>query len=238
MRKTLLLGMGSVATVVLAGAAQAADLPRKAPPPVAAPAYVTWTGCYLGAHVGAGWGTKSWRDDEGFVEADYTLNGLLGGGQVGCDYQFAHRVVVGVEGSFSGTNIKGDSEHDPVDHSKINWIATATARIGFTADSALIYVKGGAAWLRERHTFDNCDGFCTVGQSRTGWLFGTGIEYAISPGWSAKVEYNYMDFGSKNVVDIRDCSCDPDIFRVKQQIHAIKFGVNYRFWGGPITARY
>ena len=35
-------------------------------------------------------------------------------------------------------------------------------------------------------------------QSRSGWTFGAGVEYAFAPNWSAFVEYNHFDFGTKD----------------------------------------
>jgi outer membrane immunogenic protein len=249
----LLLGTTALIGLLSAGAAQAADMPLKAPPRIAAPGF-SWTGCYIGGHVGAGWGTKTWRDkgDDFSDNTSYNTNGFLGGAQVGCDYQWASRVVIGFEGSWSGTGIKGDGVFPfeavpPVNSdgggatigSKLSWIATVTGRFGLTVDSALIYVKGGGAWVRERHTtveHEESDEFiaASVRVTRSGWLVGTGIEYAITPTWSAKIEYNYMDFGTKNV--LFDLSGDPA--SVKQQLHSVKFGINYRFWGPGGAAAY
>jgi outer membrane immunogenic protein len=263
MRTSFLLGMPSLAALMLGAAAQAADMPLKAAPPLAPPP-LTWNGCYFGGHVGGGWGTKTWRDtgDDFSDNTSYNTNGFLGGAQVGCDYQMWPRVVIGVEGSWSGSNIKGDSvfpfearsvsiNGDTVTQgggatiaTKVNWIATLTGRVGFTVDSALIYVKGGGAWVRERHTTvenEEPDEFnsSSVRVTRSGWLVGTGIEYMITQNWSAKIEYNYMDFGTKNVLFgtiTRDGPIADDPASVRQQLHAVKFGLNYRFWGGPAVA--
>jgi outer membrane immunogenic protein len=231
----------SFATLNFPGIANSADLPMKARPlaPVA-PAF-GWTGCYIGAHVGAGWGTKQWEDtgDDISDNTSYTTNGALGGGQIGCDYQLSSPFVVGVEGSFSGSGIKGsgvqpfEAEQASVS-TKINWLATLTGRIGVTADRALIYVKGGGAWVKEKHTTtehgvgeDEGEVFSqTLSSTRSGWLLGAGIEYAITSNWSAKVEYNYMDFGRKNFL-FNELSEDP--VSIRQDLHTIKVGVNYRF---------
>ena len=62
MLKTL-LGTTALAGAMLAGAANAADLPiRKAPAPVAVAAPFSWSGFYIGAHAGGGWGTKEWSE--------------------------------------------------------------------------------------------------------------------------------------------------------------------------------
>ena len=74
-----------------------------------------------------------------------------------------------------------------------NWYGTATARVGYAVDNWLWYVKGGAAWLDADHTI----GGVTFSDTQTGWTVGTGLEWALGPNWSAKLEYNYMDFGKE-----------------------------------------
>src|ERR1700730_9657035 len=112
-----------IAIAAFATAAHAADLSRafyKAPPPVMPPAF-SWTGCYIGGHVGGGWGrdtvsipnpalTTGAAIPPGFSFPSVTGNtsGVLGGGQVGCNYQFAPNWVIGIEGEGSGTGINGD----------------------------------------------------------------------------------------------------------------------------------
>jgi opacity protein-like surface antigen len=52
--------------------------------------------------------------------------------------------------------------------------------------------------------------------------------------WSAKIEYNYMDFGTERTVFTSvPGSGQPPTFPldIRQTISAVKFGVNYRF--GP-----
>src|ERR1700733_12295384 len=107
MRKLLL---ASASAVVIAGAANAADMPMKAPAPP--PAAFSWTGCYVGGHVGWGWGRSTFRDhstenivatnpsgtsvniSQGLIDsfshqrtAGVDQSGGIFGGQLGCDYQ-------------------------------------------------------------------------------------------------------------------------------------------------------
>src|ERR1700681_265126 len=112
--KKLLLGTVTLAAMAAAGSALAGDLPTKAPiykAPVVVPVAYSWTGCYVGAHAGYGWG----RDKNDFGRAiatdpteiegfpaefgpfDHNTNGGVVGGQVGCNYQTGNWVV-GVEG--------------------------------------------------------------------------------------------------------------------------------------------
>jgi outer membrane immunogenic protein len=90
--------LGSVALLgLIGGAAKAADLPPPAaalvyaPPPVIA--YFTWTGCYVGGHVGGLWASRDWNDQIpgdplfGTDLGGYNTSGVLGGAQLGCNYQ-------------------------------------------------------------------------------------------------------------------------------------------------------
>ena len=73
-------------------------------------------------------------------------------------------------------------------------------------DRTLIYAKGGAAWeeLTASSTwssgqngsdldFTSKAGFHGI---RLGWTVGAGIEHALTPNWSVKAEYFYLNFGS------------------------------------------
>jgi outer membrane immunogenic protein len=107
-----------------------------------------------------------------------------------------------------------------------------------------------------------CDIGCVVGEgiartstlsakhSRWGWMTGIGLEYGLLDNWSAKVEYNYLHFGNRTVrLEGTECVTEPPptgticgpTFRdldLRQEIHLIKFGINYRFGGGTVMAKY
>src|SRR5260370_36942765 len=115
MKKTLLAGVATGA-LAIAAPANAADLrmPVKAAP-IAAPApYFSWTGCYVGAHVGHAWGKKhnsNARDSTGsatsFTVGSIDASGTIFGGQLGCNDQFHGNWGVGIEGSASVASITG-----------------------------------------------------------------------------------------------------------------------------------
>ena len=170
----------AVAAVVgFASVASAADLPTKAPVYTAAPVAVyNWNGCYVGAHAGGGWARTEFTNTadttafghlnpgEGFA---YTHNGFIGGGQVGCNHQI-NQWVLGVEGTFAGTTIKGDAAdlailNDDVFTTKINSLATVTARIGYAWNNVLLYAKGGYAGANVQFSVSDT---CCVGGSPMG----------------------------------------------------------------------
>jgi outer membrane immunogenic protein len=220
MKKLLLASVGVVA---MATAATAADLPARMP--VKAPAYVAplynWTGFYLGAHLG--WG---WADFDGLKD-----NGFLGGGQLGFNYQIG-QFVLGVEGDIAWTDI-GESAGAvingvPVTASVSNdWIATVAARLGVAvgpAGNVLLYAKGGVAWTEWSAGLAVAGvGSVSASETKTGWIIGAGVEYGFAPNWSAKLEYNYLNFDGNSLT----VGGVTDNFDLSQ--HVVKAGINYRF---------
>jgi outer membrane immunogenic protein len=122
------LFLASIALVALnaGGSALAADLPVKARPLPPPPAF-SWTGFYIGAHLGAGWARSRWQDldpfctfgdirclDTGDTLGAHTPIGVLAGGQVGANWQIG-AVVLGLEAQFSWADLKGEHQHTNFD---------------------------------------------------------------------------------------------------------------------------
>ncbi len=257
MKKIVLVSAAAAALV--AAPAMAADLPVKAPAyrsPVVVP--YNWTGCFIGGNVGYGWGRNQVNDfitAPGFDVGSNTGTGVVGGGQIGCDYQTA-TWVFGVQGMFDGSGVKGslrpngaglptNSPNNPVGFTaneilefKTEWLATLTGRIGYLVQpQALVYVKGGAAWAH--NSFSDGDlnlalpYFGEVSATRSGWTIGGGFEYSFLRNWSLFVEYNFIDLGSRHIM-VNYVTNNPGIanpygYDVKQNLQTILFGVNYRF---------
>ena len=239
----LSLSLVTAAMIGLAtGQTFAADLPRKAPayvPP--APPPITWTGCYIGANIGGAFN----RGDANFAfgEASSSNNsGFAGGGQIGCDYQFAGGWVFGIRNMSDGTSLKRDRTlFDPVTGAagtlnlKTQWFDTLTGRIGYAVAPAwLIYGQGGVAWANSKAdlTFDGVT-FGDLSNTRTGWTAGGGVEWMFARGWSAFLEGNYMDFGSNDHSVITPVACPAGCaFTTHAKAVTVLVGVNYRFnWG-------
>jgi outer membrane immunogenic protein len=236
-----------LATTILAfgPAAFAADLPVKAPitPPVAVQPAFNWTGCYVGAHAGGGWGSKAFSDPSGAEfaptgeEVSAKTKGWLAGLQTGCNYQFARNWVVGIDADFSWAHITGsandpffNSKNDISFNAKTDYLASVAGRLGYTWDRWMLYGKGGAAWAHDKYNMtstgvDNFSGSAT--ETRTGWIAGAGVEWAFQQNWSAKLEYDHYGLGQRSV-SLTDgvSSIDAD---VKQRIDVVKVGINYRF---------
>jgi len=246
MKRELLAG-AAVLALMAANPSFAADLAFKAPP--LAPVPFSWTGCFGGGHLGGAFSYDKIRSS-----GDFSSAGFVGGGQIGCDYQFAPGWVVGVEGRAAWTSLSSDTTgrvtypatgvtvptHFTV---RNDFLASATARIGYSfADRWLVFVRGGAAWTREKadHAFTippGAFGFFVPGvpiavdpnatMTQTGWTAGTGFEWSFSQHWSATVEYNYYDFGDNAFTVTSPVTHIAG--SLKDRIHTVTTGVSYRF---------
>jgi outer membrane immunogenic protein len=205
MIKTLLLA--SAATALLAGAASAADLPRRAaPPPVFTPVPVfTWTGAYFGINAGYAFDASSNNTSSFAVPAPYgngttaffsqrNQEGFTGGGQVGYNYQFTpgSGVVIGIEADaqyldfgrnrnnalLSGPLAPGYYVTDPRGLSSLDFFGTVRGRLGYAFDRVLVYGTGGFAY-GSGSSDRSFGGYATNDSFRTGYAVGGGIEYAL-----------------------------------------------------------
>jgi outer membrane immunogenic protein len=242
--------LASVALAALITApAIAADLRRPVyPPPAPQPTVVipiqiwTWTGCYVGGHVGGLWAGKEFVDAALAESGDHDVNGWLGGVQAGCDYQFAGRWVIGIQGDYAWTNAEAShvSLLDPslTIQTRIESLASVAGRLGYAWDRFLGYVKGGAAWERDNFNVFNNVTLATLAVSgdRRGWTVGVGGEYAFTDYLAGFVEYNYYDFGSRDIT-----FSNGGILDINATKNVVKAGLNFRFggWGKyPVTVRY
>ncbi|WP_186421349.1 outer membrane protein [Bosea sp. CS1GBMeth4] len=196
MKKYLLTSVAALG-LIAAGAASAADLPSRKGP-VAAPVYVpafTWTGFYVGANAGYGWGNVNTNAAVSIGD----LDGFIGGGQVGYNYQIG-QFVLGAEADFqgadldTGTNILGASV-------KTEYFGTVRARAGVAFDRFLVYATGGWAYGNVKTSIPLI-GFSSDRTHTGGFAVGGGIEYAFTDNLIGGVEYLYVDLGEKNVTTI------------------------------------
>lgn len=232
MRKVTLSLLAAAGLVLGAQSASAADLGRpvyKAPAPAVVAAY-NWSGFYIGGHLGGAWSKEDVSIPGLGVVGTTDPDGFIGGVQAGYNWQ-ADRWVFGIEGDWSWSGADGSTALGVLSSDQ-NWYATLTGRVGYAWDNWMWYVKGGAAWVDAEYSLAALG---TVSDTRVGWTLGTGVEWALAPQWSAKLEYNYLDFG-------KDSYAFGGVpFEVDTQVHLVKAGINYRFggWGkAPVVANY
>ncbi len=228
MKKIILAG----ALALIAAPALAADLPRRsaavAPAPIYAAPIFTWSGFYVGAQAGYGWGKDKWADDG--ETGSFSPNGVLGGVHAGYNWQ-SGALVYGVEGDLEYSNQREKKTlNDATVSSKIGPRGSLRLRAGYAFDRTLLYVTGGLAGaeLKKESVFEGD----TFKRSSTeyGWTAGAGLEHAFTQNWSARVEYRYTDFGTSKF--------DTTKFDTTDQ--TVRVGLSYRFGGAasPVMARY
>jgi outer membrane immunogenic protein len=215
------LGVLSVAT-----GAPAADLSLaplyKAPPAVVTQAY-NWTGFYIGANGGGGWGHSSWSANGTSINP----SGGQAGGTIGYNQQIGN-AVFGVEGDadWSGLNGTNTTPGCPGGCSTSDsWLSTVRGRVGYSFGRVMPYVTGG---LAVGDINASAPGFAGGSTTNPGWTLGGGVEVALPGNWSAKAEYLRVDLGRFNCTG---CSAAPTD-NVSLQENVFRAGVNYHFgWG-------
>jgi outer membrane immunogenic protein len=246
--------------------AGAADMPKaplyKAPPLVVG---YNWTGFYVGGHVGYGWGSDGGLAFTDFPPGSFAASfaatqtarlvgidpkGFVGGGQLGYNLQLTPNWLIGIEGDFSGSEIKGSGTYtfagspgfaptSQVVSQSLDWLATVRGRLGFVVDRFLVYGTGGVAFGLVKDSFNlvaltfpaSVSG--SASNTLTGWAGGAGAEYAFAGNWSAKVEWLHYDLGSLTASGPQLTAGVPQPFGLNGTAvtrgDIVRGGLNYKF---------
>ena len=220
----------------------------------AAPLF-NWTGTYVGIAGGYGWGNSNQTDpgigcaffgtcpvacvdDDCPNDGSYAVRGGILGGGGGYNWQLG-RWVYSVEGDYSWADISGSSNTcgamTPRPHpcgTGLQSLGTLRGRIGYAmgvAGNWLPYVTGGLA-VGEVQAWDAL--FAASGSDfRAGWTVGGGVETAITRNWTFKVEYLYVDLGSRQMFNVVPSVPETVSFTA----NIIRVGLNYRFGYAPVV---
>ncbi|TPW32059.1 outer membrane protein [Pararhizobium mangrovi] len=185
MRRSGILVAGIAIALAGFGQAHAADLqaaPVAPEPSDGKPLYV-WSGPYAGAFAG--------YNSDDFDNPDDTGDGAMGGGFAGYNWQHEN-YVFGVEADlgYSGADaevagLKADQE----------LFGSVRGRMGYAFDNPfMVYATGGIAGSNLKLD----DGDSSDTKTHVGWTAGAGAEASITDNVTARVEYRYSDYGSKN----------------------------------------
>ena len=192
-------------------------------PPILYEAPFSWTGFYVGVNGGYMWGSSQWSGSGGTFEV--APKGFLGGGTLGFNIQTGGWVW-GIEGDIDYVNADGTAPNIAFCASctfNSTWLGTLRGRVGYAVDRWLPYLTAGGAYGNmEMET-----GKGSVTKTKAGWTAGAGIEYAFRPGWSAKLEYLYVDLGSATCGTANCLLPFDETVDVKANI--VRAGLNYRF---------
>lgn len=242
MKKLLL---ATTAFVVLAAAsANAADLSRPAYAPPPPPVY-SWSGLYWGVNIGYSWGQSKYDASftgTGTVSSSQDINGVIGGGQTGYNYQFG-AWVWGFESDLQASGQKGSSTFRGINplttistDRKLEWFGTSRSRLGFLwTPNVLVYGTAGVAYgqVKNSATITNPAGSATATfrDVKAGWTAGGGVEAALGGGWSAKLEYLYIDLGKTEETDVTPGLGTTAVETWRNTDNIVRAGLNYK-WGG------
>jgi len=231
----------------MAVAADLSRLPRlRAPLPVETSPYLGWSGFYVGVNGGgaAAFVTSEFSivGNPAFASVKNPLTGGIGGGQIGVNWQTG-AAVVGVEADMQASSLKGSLSAPcaaglcaiplaATYEQKVPWFGTVRGRLGVAWSGWLIYATGGYAYARlETDAFAGVPGALaafTEHDNRNGWAAGTGIEVAIAPEWSFRLEYLYLDFGRTSTTMLFP-ALPPIIDDAHFTMNVMRAGLNYRF---------
>ena len=206
----------------------------------AALAQSNWTGPYIGVNGGYGWTSyndqlRDYSNGAGGVFDGLSPKGFMGGGQIGLNQQFGP-LVVGVEADLSAGSIRDSGTwgiaFTAVNRSRLDQLATARLRAGFTKDNVLLYATAGFALARidNSSVFSNGVAYFTGTERQTGSVIGGGLEYKFRPQWSLKAEYLHLDFGKNDPArNGRALSSFPNTVVHNDEYNVVRIGLNYSF---------
>lgn len=250
MSRQLAIGVALIALTVTP--VSAAD----GPPAVLTAPYQNWTGLYFGGFLGDAWGRSDWT---AHGPAATTLNGSLefyrpydaftgtgsyfSGLQIGYNYMFSSRLVLGVEADMSFPNtiagtqaFASPSIGQASYEEKEEYSGTLRGRVGYAPDNWLIYATGGLAWTDDQFTRTQLVGTPLGGSAvpgtaesslltRIGWAVGAGVEVPVAANWTANLEYLFTDFGPQTVT----FPAGAQRFDSDLELQNVRLGLNYQF---------
>ncbi len=208
-----LSGAAFAAVLMSSGAAFAADVIEQTPEPPLPPqqSNLLWSGAYAGVYGGYNW-----------MHADLSpgtvngIHGLDGGAFLGYNYQLDNNFVVGLEGMAGISGAEGSEGGTSVEE---EWDASLRARMGYAFENSMIYGLAGVAGTRA----SAADATGSDTHTHLGWTVGAGLETFLTDNVTARVEYDYADYG-KQEYDLG--ATNPDISLTD---HSIKLGIGLKF---------
>lgn len=208
--------VGGVAlSVLFAGLASAADMPVKAVPKAAVPV-PAWEGFYVGGHVGYGFGVSQFNRDQtggapnGFSTDFFSNHGIAGGALAGYNHLLTSRVLIGLEGdaSWSDITFRTDVPDAFIPNGATTKFDTkmsyaARARLGFLlTPETLLFASGG--WVRSKYEYLLDVPNLAISESGSrwvdGWQVGAGMETSLYGNWGARLEYLHSFYKADTIV--------------------------------------
>lgn len=220
---TKLTAAAGLALALATGSAFAADLPSyKGPPPPPPPPMFSWTGVYGGVNIGYGFG----NGDQQFGSGTHgiiipvlgglmisvptpawtqptNLNGVIGGGQAGVNFQFNRWLVLGVEADIQASGLQSRSTGSAFSPaifgpgsirgvsntttSNVDWYGSWRARVGVTpfSPNLMLYGTAGLAYGGVNTVSSHTSFFSSAAGIFRGIANGNGASDKVQFGWTA-----------------------------------------------------
>lgn len=196
------------------------------------PSAPIWQGLYWGLSGGYGWGnseqTYDRNNNHGLASTD--PEGALGAFTIGYNFAPAPGLLIGAEADLGIMDISADAKEVYDGHIYKTQFGTfwgtLRARAGVLFGRALIYGTGGIAFMEtDEVSIGNTPGETAINDDlRSGWVVGGGLEYALMPGVTSKIEYLHMDFGT-----YEGLSDNREDFTFKNDVDLVRAGLNFKF---------
>lgn len=142
-------------------------------------------------------------------------SGAAGGAQFGFNYQVG-AVVIGAEADISATSLGGSksvsanpgTQFTTRSSNELSMLGTVKVRAGIALGDFLIYGSGGYAYglVEQKGSImpDNLQTTSAASGSHSGllsgWALGGGVEYAMAPGLSVRLDYTHYELGQKRLL--------------------------------------
>jgi outer membrane immunogenic protein len=239
----------AIALVATSAAAPvlAADLPARTytKAPVVVPSLYDWGGVYVGLNGGWGSERRCWDSitaAAAFIsDGCHNTSGGVAGGQIGYRLQTGPWVF-GLEFQGDWANLAGNniSVVNPanINRSRMDGFGLFTGQIGYAFNTALLYLKGGAAVVADRNDIlsNGVVIAASSGDNRWGGAVGAGVEFSFAPSWSAAVQYDHLFIANNNTTFTTPTGSVFSTDRLRGDADLVTVRVNYR-WGGPVVAK-
>ncbi len=194
----------------------------------------SWTGFYAGLNVGYDWSNVSGNGTLGAATAtgSETLTGIIGGGQIGYNWQMANNIVLGVEADFQGSDASSSTNKSYYGFAysgtdRMTYFGTIRGRVGYMIDRWLPYITAGFGY-GQGTTNATLSGVRTFSeaQSNGAWVVGAGVETALTGKWTVKFEYLAMGADIQN-----SFNTSRGTLTVNGTVlsNVVRTGLNYRF---------
>jgi outer membrane immunogenic protein len=223
MKRLAAAGLSAAVAFAATASVHAADLPQ----PVETYTYqesvpaerFDWSGFYFGGHLG--WNWSDFGTSNG-VTGSFTTrdNGVTGGVHAGYNYMLTPEFLLGAEADFNLAAIDKTRTVAGVSYkTSSDWNGTVRARAGWAFDRFLVFGTGGLAIA----DMDVAANGAKDSSTRIGWTAGAGVEGAVTQNVTARLEYQYQDYGSETF------SLGGQSYKTDLDNNQVRFGLSYKF---------